>query len=167
MRDHFFQRQLFPGTQAERKLAVVVGGFDAEQGGSHRQDGDGRPLGGQAPQPDGALLADLGVGREILHGQNVQSRKELRAIAVIGHQQAEKAVDGLGEIFGLLVAIYYNDQRTSGGLPEQDRVHRLRGGRQPGQRCIAAGANAMQHFLESRMASQVEEQVSNDRMNQG
>ena len=88
-------------------------------------------------------------------------------MSVVSHQQVEKADDGFGEILRLLVAIYYNHQRTPGGLPQKDRVHRLRGGRQPGYGRVAPGADAMQHVLESRMASQVEEQVSNDRMNQG
>ena len=88
-------------------------------------------------------------------------------MAVIGHKQVEKADDGFGKIFGLLVAIYYNHQRTPGGLPQKDRVHRFRGGRQPGNGCVAPGADAMQHLLESRMASQLEEQVSYDGMNQG
>src|SRR5664280_689093 len=88
-------------------------------------------------------------------------------MAIIGHEQVEETGDGFGEVFGLFVAIYYNDQRTPGGLPEEDGVHRLRGGRQAGEGCVAAGADAMQHLLKSRMASQVEEQVSYDRMNQG
>ena len=88
-------------------------------------------------------------------------------MAIVGHQQVEEAVDGFGERFGLFVAIYHNDQRPSGGLPQQDGVQRLGGGRQSGNGCVAAGADAVQHFLESRMASQVEEQVSNGRMNQG
>src|ERR1035437_10594908 len=88
-------------------------------------------------------------------------------MAVIGHEQVEKAVDGFEKVLGLLIAIYYNYQGTSGGLPQEYGLNRLRGGRQPGQGCVAAGAAAMQHFLESWMACQVDEQVSNDRMNQG
>src|SRR5450432_347296 len=88
-------------------------------------------------------------------------------MAIVSHQQVEEAGDGFGQVFGLLIAIYYNDQGTSGGLPQKDGVHRLRGGRQAGEGCVAAGADAMQHVLEIRMASQAEEQVSNDRMNQG
>src|ERR1035437_28547 len=88
-------------------------------------------------------------------------------MAVTRHKQVEKADDGFGEILRLLIAVYYNHQRTPGGLPQKDRVHRLRGGRQPGYGCVAPGADAMQRVLESRMASQVEEQVSNDRMSQG
>ena len=88
-------------------------------------------------------------------------------MAVIGHEQVEKAVDGFEKVLGLLIAIYYNYQGTSGGLPQEYGVDRLRGGRQPGQGCVAAGADAMQHLLESWMACQVDEQVSNDRMNQG
>ena len=88
-------------------------------------------------------------------------------MSVIRHQQAEKTVDGVGKVLGLLIAIYHNYERASGGLPEKHGIHRLRRGRQPRQRRVAAGADAVQHFLESRMASQVEEQVSNNRMNQG
>jgi len=88
-------------------------------------------------------------------------------MAIFRHQQVEKAVNRFGKIFGLFVAIYYNDQRPSGGLPKQNGVHRLRSSRQSGNGCIAAGANAVQHFLESGVTPQVEEQVSNDRMNQG
>jgi len=88
-------------------------------------------------------------------------------MAIFRHQQVEEAVHCLGEIFGLFIAIYYNDQRPSGGLPEQDGVNCLRSRRQPGNGCIAAGADAVQHVLESGVTSQVEEQVSNDRMNQG
>jgi hypothetical protein len=57
------------------------------------------------------------MGREVLHGQNIQSGKELRAMAIVGHQQVEEAGDGFGQIFGLFIAIYYNDHGTSGGLP--------------------------------------------------
>jgi hypothetical protein len=124
-------------------------------------------LGGQTPQTDGALLAYFSVGREVLHGQNIKSWKELRAMAIVGHQQVEKAVDGFGEVLGLFIAIYYNGQGTSGGLPKEDGVHRLCGGGEPGQGRIAAGADALQHLLESWMACQVDEQVSNNRMNQG
>src|ERR1019366_9573032 len=60
------------------------------------------------------------------------SWRELRAMAIIGQEQVEETGDGFGEVFGLFVAIYYNDQRTPGGLPEEDGVHRLRGGRQAG-----------------------------------
>ena len=91
----------------------------------------------------------------------------MRAIAIFRHQQVEKAVDRFGKIFGLLITIYYNDYRPPGGLPKQDGVHCLRSSRQSGNGCVAAGADAVQHFLESRMTSQVEEQISNDRMNQG
>src|SRR5438045_5286194 len=107
------------------------------------------------------------MGRQVLHGQNVQSGKQLRPITIFGHQQGEETVDGFGEIFGLFVAVYYNDERSPGGLPQQDGVHRFGGGRQSGYGGVAAGTDAVQHVLESRMASQVEEQVSNDRMNQG
>ena len=167
MRDHFFERQFLSGAEAERELAVIVGRFDAQQRGSHREDGDGRPMGGEAPEADGALLADFGMRREVLHGQNVQGRKQLRAVAIFGHQQGEEGVDGLGESFGLFVAVYYNDQRSPGGLPQQDGVDRFGGGRQTGYGGVAAGTHAVQHVLETRMASQIEEQVSNDRMNQG
>ena len=88
-------------------------------------------------------------------------------MAIIGHEQVEKASDGFGKVLGLLIAIYYNDQGTPSGLPQEDGIHRLRGGRQPGQGCVAAAADGMQHFLESWVACQVDEQVSNDRMNQG
>src|ERR1039458_9193355 len=46
-------------------------------------------------------------------------------MAVIRHKQVEKADDGFGEILRLLIAIYYNYQRTPGGLPQKDRVHRF------------------------------------------
>src|ERR1035438_7385594 len=117
MSDHLVERQLLTGAQAEGELAVVVGGLDAEEGGGHGQDSYGGPLGGQAPQSDGSLLADFGVGREVLHGQNVKSGKELRAVAIIGHKQVEKAIDGFGKVLGLFIAIYYNHQGTPGGLP--------------------------------------------------
>ena len=52
-------------------------------------------------------------------------------MAVIGHKQVEKTDDGFGEIFRLLIAIYYNHQRTPDGLPQKDRVHGFRSGRQP------------------------------------
>ena len=38
-------------------------------------------------------------------------------MAAIGHEQVEKAVDGFEKVLGLLIAIYYNDQGTSGRLP--------------------------------------------------
>lgn len=88
-------------------------------------------------------------------------------MAIFGHQQAEEAVNRFGKVFRLFVAIYYNNQRTSCGLPQEDRIHSLRGSRQPGKGCVAAGADALQHVLESRVTAQVEEQVSNNRMNQG
>ena len=127
----------------------------------------GDALGGQAPQPDGALLADLGVRREVLHRQNIQSGKELRAVLVVGHEQGEERVDGFGERFGLLVAIYYNDQRTAGGLPEQHGVQRLGGGGEAGKGRVLARADAAQHVLEARMPAQVQEEIANNWMDQG
>ncbi len=117
----------------------------------------GDRLGGQAPETDGALLADFGVRREVLHGQNIQSGKELRAVAIVRHEQGEEGIDGFGEGFGLLVAVYYNDQGPPGGLPQQDGIQRFGGGRQPGERSVAAGTHAVQHVLETRMAAQIEE----------
>src|ERR1039457_4494190 len=107
------------------------------------------------------------MGREVLHGQNIKSGKELWSVAIFGHQQVEKAADGLGKVFSLFIAIDYNHHGTPSGLPEEDGVNRFRGGRQSGEGSVATAADAMQYVLESGMASQVEEQISNDRMNQG
>jgi hypothetical protein len=57
------------------------------------------------------------MGREVLHGQNIKRWKQLWTVAIIGHEQVEKAADSLGKVFSLFVAIYYNDQGTPGGLP--------------------------------------------------
>ena len=86
---------------------------------------------------------------------------------IIGQQQVEEAGDGFEKVFGLFVAIYYNYQRTPCGSSQKHRVHRLRGGRQPGEGRVSPSADAMQYVLEPGMASQFEEQVSYDRMNQG
>ena len=40
----------------------------------------GDACGGQAPQADGALLADFGVRRKVLEGQHVERGQELRAV---------------------------------------------------------------------------------------
>ena len=92
MRDHFVERQLLADAQLQRELPVEVAGLDAQQRGGHRQDRDRRALRGQAPQPDGALLADFGVRREVLQRQNVERGKQLRAGAVVRHQQVEEGL---------------------------------------------------------------------------
>jgi hypothetical protein len=70
-------------------------------------------LGGQPPQSRGSLLTDLGVGRKVLKRQNIQSGKELRAIAVVRREQRKESMDGFGERLSLLVTVYYNYQRMA------------------------------------------------------
>jgi hypothetical protein len=62
------------------------------------------------------------VRREVLHGHNIQRRKELRGIAVFGGEESEERLDGLEHALGLLAAVYYNYQRFACGLPEKDRI---------------------------------------------
>jgi len=52
----------------------------------------------------------------------------LGSITIIGGQEVEEGVDGLGQGFGLAIAIYYNDQRTAGGLSQKDRINGLSSG---------------------------------------
>ena len=81
MRDHIFERQFLALPQPQRELPVEIRRLDLEQRGGDRQDRDRDVLGGQPPQPDRALLQDLGVRREVLQRHNVERRKELRAVA--------------------------------------------------------------------------------------
>ena len=77
-------------------------------------------------------------------------------MAVIGHKQVEKTDDGFGEIFRLLIAIYYNCQRPLRGLPQEHGVKRFGSRGKAGQAGVAASVYAAQQLLESRMASQIQ-----------
>ena len=169
VRDHVIERQFVAHPQLQGELPVEIAGFDAQQRRGHRQDGDGHALGGQPPQADGALLADFGVRREVLQRQNIQRRKQLRAAAIVRRQQVEERVDGLGERFGLLVAIYYNYQRTvrmpATAAPSRAPWRWWSGRR--ARRAAAARADAAQRILKARMPAQVQKQISNGRMDQG
>ena len=93
VRNYLIQRQFFADAQAQGKLPVEISGVDPQQRRGYRQNRDGYLLGRQPPEPDGALLADLGVRRQVLHGKHVQRRKQLRPAAVVGRQQVPEGLD--------------------------------------------------------------------------
>ena len=123
MRDHFFQRQFVAHLQVQGKLPVIVGRLDAEQRRSHRQHCDRRVAGGQPPQPDRARFQNFRVRGKFLQRKHIARRQQLRAVAVLGRQQTEECLNALRQRLGLLVAIYYNNQRTACGLPQQHRIY--------------------------------------------
>ncbi len=76
--DDILQRHFVADAQVERELPVEVAGLDAQQRRRYRHDGDGDAAGGQPPQADGALLADLGVRR---HGSASAGHPAREAVA--------------------------------------------------------------------------------------
>ncbi len=166
MRNDILQRHFVASAQIEGKLAIIIAGFDAQQRGSYRHDGHRDAAGSQTPQADGALLADLGMGRHALHGDHIERGQELRTgCLAAADQQRVKRLDRFEEFFGALVAIDHDDQRAFGELPEQYGVNGFGGGVQPAERELAAGGDAPEQFLECRVTAQVEEQVTYGRVN--
>ena len=173
MGDDVLERDFFSGAEGECKLAIEVGGLGAKQGGSDRRDGEGHALGGQAPQTPGALLADLGVRREALPGQDVESGHKLRVRdAASGNQQLEEGLDGFGQRFGFAVAVHDDHQRPFQRLPQQHGVESLgRGGEageaKPGRRfAFMRGQERAQKFLERGVAPQPVEEISDGGVSQ-
>jgi hypothetical protein len=76
-------------------------------------------------------------------------------------------VDRFRKCFSLPIAIYYYYQRTPGGLPQENRIERLRGGGKAGKGCTIAQGDAANGILKGRMLAQVQKEVSNGRMDQG
>src|SRR5205807_4221516 len=107
------ERQFVAGAELDGQLPIEGRRLNSKQGGRHGHDGDGRTLSGQTPQADGPLFQDFGVRREVLKGQNIKSGKELWAAAVVGSDHREERIDGLGQLFGLFITVYYNYQRPT------------------------------------------------------
>ena len=102
VRDDLFERDLLLGAQRQRELPIEVGRVGPQQRGGDRRDGYGHAPARQPPQPDGPLLADLRVRRQVLVRQHVQRGNHLRAAqTAAGGQQVEERLHRLGEQFGL------------------------------------------------------------------
>ena len=91
----------------------------------------------------------------------------MRRAGVFRDDQLEESLDGLGERFRLLVAIYYDYQRTPSSLPKEDRVGGLGGGSETGNGAVASGVERAESLLEGGVARQIQKYVSNGGMDQG
>ncbi len=68
-----------PHPKRQRKLLIELAGFDTQQRGGYRGDGDRRALRSHAQQSQRALFENLGVGRKALEWQYVDRGQKLRA----------------------------------------------------------------------------------------
>ena len=96
MCDHVLHGHFVPGLESQRELAVELGRLYPHQSGCYRQNCYGDALRGEAPEADGALLKDFGVGREALQRQSVEGGKELRPSGSLRGHQFEKRFDNFG-----------------------------------------------------------------------
>ena len=160
MRNDVFERDLFAARAGSARAAGKTPRlFGAQQGRRNGHDRDRDRPSGQPPEPDGALLADLGVRREVLVRQHIERGERLRALRVAtARQQVEECADQFLQNLGLLVAIDDDQQRPFDDLPQQNQVQRLRG-RLSDRKAKAAGlrrACQLAHkFLERGMAREL------------
>src|SRR5208283_3954723 len=102
-----------------------------------------------------------------LHWHNIKRWKQLGANGVMAaKQQGIERVHRLEELLGPLIAIYYNCKRSFGHLPEQDAINCFGRGSESGEGEVAAGRQASQQILKSRVTAQAEEQVTDGRLDQ-
>ena len=67
--------------------------------------------------------------RHTLQRQNIERGKELwRCRALPAHHQVIKSLNGFEEFLGPFIAVYYNNQRTLGKLPQENGIDGFRGG---------------------------------------
>ena len=141
MRDDRFKRHLFTDSQRQRQLAIERRLLGAKQCRCDGRDSDGDLLRGHAPQSDGALFGQLGMWRELLVGQHIQGRYELRQRHVRPvYKKVEECLDGFDQRFGLLVAIGDDQDGPLDHLPQQDQVEPLGRGGEAGKREAVAFA---------------------------
>jgi hypothetical protein len=107
------------------------------------------------------------MGREVLQWEDVESGKQLRGRVLRANQHAEEGVDGFGEGLGLFVAVDDENQRAVDHLPEQDRVEGFGGEGEAGESRGAAGVDATDGILEGGVPAQVQEKISDERVDQG
>jgi hypothetical protein len=67
----------------------------------------------------------------------------------------------------LSITVHYYYKRTSGGLPQKNRIKGFRGGGKPGKGRAIAPGEAANGILKGRVLAQVQKEVSNGRMDQG
>ncbi len=82
-------------------------------------------------------------------------------------QERVESLDGLKQLFGAFVAVYYNCKRTLGHLPQQYGVDGFGSGGEAGKGEVAAGGQATEQILKGRMAAEVQEQVAYGGLDQG
>ena len=85
-------------------------------------------------------------GERFCSGRTSSAGRSCGPGAISRSQQREKRLQRLGERLGLLVAIYYNNQRTVRVCHKKDRIDRFSSGGQAGNGDIAASREAAQQL---------------------
>ena len=172
VRHHVVERDLLPRPQGQRELAVEIGVSGSEQRRRDRRHGDGHALGGQPPQRDGPLLADLACAATGAGG----AARPAPAAAAAGSRPGptpagrRRSRSASAQRLGLLLALDHHQQRPLGELPEQHRCRapwRWRSGRRGSAGGAVLVLEPAHQFLERRVAPQALEQIANRGVGQG
>ncbi len=127
-----FDVDFFAAAEIDGQRGVIVAVEEAEGGGLNGSDEDGDGAGGEFPQRGGALLLDVGVGREVFKREHVVGGKADHARRIDGAGEfaagAEHGLQGLGN----LVVGDQHDDGVLGGPGHEGKIEGARRGGQSG-----------------------------------